>query len=283
MTTPAAVELTPKPWLSDLRYPEGMRWVSERLWFSDILGKKVRVADAGGSGSEELAEVPGLPSGLGFHPDGSLLIVSMNDCKILRRTSDGIETFADFSSQGWKYLNDMTIDPQTGTAYIDAIPSVEGESGAIVLVRPDGSTALAAKVPHPNGMVVLPGTRELVVSNTFGAALLSFAITADGTLEPLGTFATLPDRNPDGLCVDADAGVWTAAFSTGEILRVERGGRITHRVHVGEGRWALSSALGGPDGTTLFLASAVTTAEKWGLGEAEGWIDTVTAPVGAPS
>src|SRR5690349_6882896 len=97
----AIKELTPEPWLTgELKYPEGMRWANGHLWFSDILNAKVRTAEFGQQATPEIASIPELPSGLGFHPDGSLLIVSMNDCSVMRLKDGEVELFAHFRDQG---------------------------------------------------------------------------------------------------------------------------------------------------------------------------------------
>ncbi|HVW42419.1 MAG TPA: SMP-30/gluconolactonase/LRE family protein [Amycolatopsis sp.] len=275
---PAAPSLDTVPWLDGLGFPEGLRWSGARLWFSDIVRRTVHTA-VPGHGSRMLTEVPGRPSGLGFHPDGTLVIASMRGRRVLRHTADGLDVLADLRPFGWRSLNDMVTHPESGISYVDAYLE-DDEHGAVMLVRPDGSSEVAAHIGYPNGLIVCPGGRELVVADTFREVLRSYTIGDDGRLTEAGVFAHLPGRQPDGLCVDAEGAVWTASFLSGEFLRVERGGRVTHHVDVGT-RWALSCALGGDDGTTLFLATANTTRERFLAGESEGWIELATAPVPA--
>ena len=73
----------PELLLGGLMFPEGPRWRDGRLWFSDQHAREVVAVDAKGR-RETIVEVPGHPSGLGWLPDGTLLIVSMNDRKLLR-------------------------------------------------------------------------------------------------------------------------------------------------------------------------------------------------------
>ncbi|WP_181780392.1 SMP-30/gluconolactonase/LRE family protein [Pseudonocardia pini] len=287
MSSPAraTVELRARPWLSGLAFPEGLRWHAGRLWFSDMVGRAVHTALPDGT-SRVLTEVPGRPSGLGFGPDGSLWVASMRGRRVLRYsggTDPGgdLRVVADARPAGWRALNDMLVDPATGHAYVDGYTD-DDEAGAVLLVRSDGSVETAAELAYPNGLVLLPGTRELVVASTVGAELRSYLVRDDGRLDPHGVFAPLPGRSPDGLAVDAAGGVWTACYTTGEFVRVERGGAVTHRVDVGAD-WAVSCALGGPDGVTLYLARARTTRDRYDAGDSDGWVDVATAPVPAPA
>src|SRR4051794_9096738 len=243
-----------------------MRWHAGRLWFSDLLDRVVRTARPGDAEPTVLVEVLGRPSGLGFGRDGALLVTSMRGRRVLRRSADptagsqgALEVVADARPGGWQTLNDMLVDPASGNAYVDAYRSPDGSDAALLRITPDARITVAALLPYPNGMVILPGTGELVVSSTTGAALHSFAVGDCGELEPTGVFAHLPGRSPDGLAVDAEEAVWTSSYLTGEYLRVERGGRITHRIAVDAGDWTVDCELGGEDGDTLFLARVRTT------------------------
>ena len=276
----ATTELAVEPWLTGLKFPRGMRWHDGQLWFTDILARAVRVSVPGQAEARLLAEIPAKPAGLSFDLSGHLFVVSMDDCSVLRYGPSGFEPYADFSTQQWAMLTDMTVDPETGIAYVAARPAGQHKPGAVVTAQADGATAIAAIVEHPNGMTVIPGTRELVVADVNNEQLLSFEIHKGGTLSAAGIFATLPGRHPHGLCADAAGAVWTTAYLTGEVLRVERGGNITHRVGLAADRWALACTLGGEDWTSLFIASALTSPEKWGRGESDGWIDTAAAPSG---
>src|ERR1700709_1518878 len=82
--------------LSDLHYLECPRWHQDRIWVSDFYLHQVLSATEDGQDLRVEAEVPQQPSGLGWLPDGRLLIVSMRDQRILRREPNGeLVTHAD--------------------------------------------------------------------------------------------------------------------------------------------------------------------------------------------
>jgi sugar lactone lactonase YvrE len=278
----APTELKREPWLSDLSFPEGLRWRADTLWFSDMVDGVVRTVRPGDARAAVVAEVRGRPSGLGFRRDGVLLVTSMRGRRVLRHTGPSTETeeFVDVRAGGWTTLNDMLVHPETGNAYVDAYRGEDNVDSAVLLVTPRGDVSVAAELPFPNGMALLPTTGELAVASSSTATVRTFAIRDDGTLEPTGSFAELPGRSPDGLTADAEGALWVSSYTTGEYLRVERGGRITHRIEF-PGDWTVDCELGGADGTTLFLARTRTAPDGFQKAEADGWLDVATAPVPA--
>ena len=92
-------------------------------------------------------------------------------------------------------------------------------------------------------------------------------------------FGTLPEKAVcDGICLDAEGALWIASPTTHEFLRMEPGGRITHRVPTGE-RHAIACVLGGPERTTLFCVTAATISLRQAKGQNEGRIETVAVSV----
>ena len=102
--------------LDGLIFPEGPRWHDNKLWFSDMGGRQVMTVDFEGN-VEKIAHVPGQPSGLGWLPDGRLLIVSMADRKLLRLDPEGLTEVANLYNLASCHCNDMVVDNQ-GRAYI---------------------------------------------------------------------------------------------------------------------------------------------------------------------
>jgi sugar lactone lactonase YvrE len=268
------------PVVTDMAYLECPRWHDQRIWFSDFYTYRVYSAAEDGSDLRVEAEVPQQPSGLGWLPDGRLLIVSMRDARVLRREPDGtLVCHADVSEHVNGLLNDMVVDSR-GRAFVgefgfDLMGGADLEPGVLLRVDPDGTvTKAAGDIWFPNGSVITPdGT--LLVCETFGNRVSAFDIAADGTLANRRTwakFGELPtDRElgkmlaqvviaPDGCCLDADTALWVADGLGGRVIRVRAGGEITEEIQAGTGVFACM--LGGSDGRTLFICTAPDFAEQ---------------------
>src|ERR1700742_1625720 len=170
--------MIPEPLANGFCFGEGPRWFEGLLWFSDMLGEAVHTATMGGSLTT--LELPGhSPSGLGFRPDGSLLIASTEDRKVLRYDGETVVTVADLSELAPANLGDMVIDDK-GRAYIG---SQAREGGVIIRLDPDDSAAVVADgLDFPNGMVITPDGATLVVAESTGRRLTAFTIGDGGAL-----------------------------------------------------------------------------------------------------
>lgn len=251
--------------LDGLCFPEGPRWRDGKLWFSDMHGPKVMTVDLNGK-SEIVATVENSPSGLGWLPDGRLLIVSMHDRKVLRREPDGrLVEHADLSKLASFHCNDMVVDAQ-GRAYVgnfgyDLLSGAPRKPAEIVLVTPDGlARIVATDIQFPNGSVITSDGKTLIVAETMGACLTAFDIAPDGSLSNRRLWAKIDGALPDGIALDAEGGIWIATpdLAGGSklghcCLRVLQGGKITDRIDVETETFAV--ALGGPGRKTLFIAT----------------------------
>jgi sugar lactone lactonase YvrE len=223
--------------------------------------RQVLAVDGAGS-AEVIAEVGHQPSGLGWMPDGSMLVVSMTDRRVLRFQGEQQSEHADLASIATWHCNDMVVDA-VGRAYVgnfgfDLHGHAAPRTAALALVGPDGRARVAARdLSFPNGMVIVPDGGPLIVAETLAGRLSVFEISADGSLSAGAVFADLEAATPDGICLDADGAIWVASPKTREVLRVADDGRITERVDTG--RPAFDCMLGGPDRRTLFVATASTS------------------------
>ncbi len=269
---------TPEVLLDGLIFLEGPRWYDGKLWFSDMFAGQVRTVDLSGN-AEVVAEVAERPSGLGFLPDGRLLIVSMQNRQLLRLDRTGLTSVADLSDLAAGSPNDMVVDAR-GRAYIghfgyDLFGGEESRPASLLLVTPDGQVReVADGLEFPNGTVISPDGKTLIVAETFGRRLTAFSIADDGGLSERRVFAQFDEETPDGICLDARGGVWVSSFESGEFVRVEDGGTITDRIPV-PGKRAVACALGGPQRQTLFLLTAETTLEELAQGKSIGRVETV--------
>lgn len=242
---------------------EGLRWREGALWFSDFYDETVfRVIP--GEQPEKAVSIPHQPSGLGWLPNGDLLVSSMLD-KTLYRWSEtqGLNKYADLSAIAERRINDMLVDP-SGRAWVGNFGFVhqDGESiapGTLARIDADQSVhAAATNLLFANGMVLVNGGNTLVVAETYRGCLTAFDIESTGDLVNRRLWAQLPEGDvPDGICVDAEGAIWVASPTTGSVLRVLEGGEVTDSILTS--RKAIACALGGNDGRTLFVSSAEST------------------------
>jgi sugar lactone lactonase YvrE len=280
MSCPAVLE----PFVKGLAFPESPRWHDGALWFSDFYTRHVSRVGADGR-IEAVCEVPGQPSGLGWLPDGRLLVVSMNDRCLLRLDGRALTVVADLAAYAGGPCNDMLVDAR-GRAYIGNFGfdlQARAPFGAtdLVMVAPDGAVKVVARDMHfPNGTVLTPDGRTLIVAESYGQRLTAFDVADDGSLSRRRVWAQLEGRGvgPDGICLDAEGAIWLASPVSREVLRVREGGEITDRLAT-EGQ-AVACMLGGADRRTLFvLTGRVLTTPAQSLAERTGAIWTVRVPV----
>ena len=214
------------------------------------------------------------PSGLGFRPDGTLLIVSTEDRKLLAYDGENVGTVADLSDLAPADLGDMVVD-DLGRAYIG---SQAFEGGVILRVDPDDTVSVVARdLDFPNGMAITPDHQTLIVAESIGRRLTAYTIGEDGDLSDRRVFADGLDGPPDGICLDAEGGVWTAMTLAHQFERIEGGGgngHVTHRIDIGD-RAAIACMLGGPDDRTLFMLSSTDAYPKRLVGTRLSRVDTV--------
>ena len=181
-----------------LTFGEGPRWHDGKLYLSDMHAHQVLSIDSAGR-KTVIAEVAAWPSGLGWLPDGRLLIVSMTDRKLLRLDPDGLKTHADIGKLASFHCNDMVTDTK-GRAYVgnfgyDLLTNAPKKPAELVLVNPDGSArVVAGDLDFPNGAVITPDGKTLVVGESMGHRLTAFAIADDGSLSNRRVWAELGEE-----------------------------------------------------------------------------------------
>lgn len=269
--------LNPTPLAKGFCFGEGPRWFEGLLWFSDMLGEAVHTVDL--NGSMTTLPLPGhSPSGLGFRPDGSLLIASTEARCVLRYDGETVTTIADLSAVAPDNLGDMVVD-DAGRAYVG---SQAYSGGVIVRVDPDDPddpvTVVAEDLDFPNGMVITEDRSTLIVAESIGRRLTSYRIAADGTLTDREVFADGLDGPPDGIALDAAGAVWTSMTLAHRFDRILPGGEVTDRIDIG-GRAAIACALGGPGRNLLFLLSTTDAYPKRLIGTQSARLDVVKVDV----
>jgi sugar lactone lactonase YvrE len=260
-----------------LAFPESPRWHENKLWFSDMHTRQVMTVDLNG-GAESMFSVPQQPSGLGWLPDGRMLVVSMLDRRVFCFEPGGLTLFADLADLAPSHCNDMVVDQQ-GRAYIGNFGfNFFGERlprpTVLILVTPDGKKSIVADgLLFPNGTVITPDGATLIVGETYASRLTAFSIRSDGSLTRRRVWAEVQGTSPDGICLDAEGAIWMASPISSEVLRVCEGGRVTHRIPVEI--QAVACMLGGPDRQTLFILEAPIIRPEKGRFRKHGRIETV--------
>jgi sugar lactone lactonase YvrE len=264
-------------------YPEGIRWNQGKIWFSDILDRKVMTYDPQTGQTAVVLEPEDLPSGLGFLPDGRLLVVTMRKRQLLRLEPDGALTVvADMAHLG-EILNDMVVDPQ-GRAYVDCHFANHDDGGGIILAEPGGACRIVAKdMNAPNGMAITPDGKTLIANDLLANSLVAFDIAADGSLENRRVHRSLGGDSPDGICLDAEGGAWVGLPFQNRFRRIGANGAYTHEIEC-PSKWGTAPALGGPDRKTLYLCVARVKMEDMAAllqdptdarARCQGWIEVV--------
>jgi sugar lactone lactonase YvrE len=266
-----------------LIYPEGIRWHGGKVWFSDILDRKVYAYDPVAGQAEVVAQTADLPSGLGFLPDGRLLIATMRERKLLRLDPEGLAVAADLSPLSAR-LNDMVVDSH-GRAWLDAAFAEDGSNGGLIMVEPDGrARPVAEGLCEPNGVAISADGETLVVNDFIGCRIHAYDVQSDGRLAGHRVFADLGEDAPDGVCLDAEGAAWVGQPCQSRLRRILEGGEVTHEIAYEAGKWAIAPVLGGPDRRTLYLCTAEVEMEALirllddpsdARRDCRGWIEAV--------
>ena len=282
------------PFIEGLHFGESPRWHDGRLWFADFYQSAVLSADESGDVRVEVV-IPGEPGGLGWLPDGRLLSTTRKPRTVVRLEPDGrLVDHGDLNPIATFYANDMVVDDR-GRAYVgnfgfdfDRFVEERGELALVeppgapktplIRVDPDGSAHVATDaLSFPNGSVITPDGRTLIVAETLAGQLTAFDIDDDGTLSGRRVWALLSWCAPDGICLDAEGRVWVANGMASECQLVAEGGEVVDRVVTSQTCFACM--LGGADRRTLYLMTAPTSKEAVVSSTTAGRIEQVRVSV----
>ena len=275
------MQTTLKLLLENVYFSEGPRWHNNKFWFSDFYQHAVFNVDANGT-VEKIVDIPNQPSGLGWLPNGDMLIVSMHDQKLMRFSDGVLSLHSDLSHLTKFTCNDMVVD-NAGHAYIGNFGTtqhnIDVKPTCLIHVTPDGKASIVAEnLEFPNGTVITPDGKKLIVGETYAGRLTAFDINSDKTLSNRQTWAKMmptwifyvskvrrflkqvpketnfAPRVPDGICLDEGMGIWVASPTTFEVFRIEEGGNVTDIISTPQRAYACM--LGGESGKTLYISTA---------------------------
>ena len=249
--------------MEGVAFGESPRWHDGRLWFSDWGAQEVVAVDDHGE-RETIVRVdfPAFPMCIDFAADGGLLVVAGRDGRMWRRDPDGsLASYADLRGLSVNPWNDIVVD-RAGKAYVNNIgfefPGGAFAPGTLALVSPDGTARQVADgLAFPNGIAISADNGTLIVAESYAERLTAFTIDDDGGLRDRRVWAETPGDHPDGICIDSDGAVWYADVGNRHCVRVREGGEVLDTLECDRGCFAC--ALGGADGSTLFIV-----AQEWG-------------------
>ena len=252
--------------LDGLAFGEGPRWHDGELYFSDMHAHEVVAVNSAGK-RRTVASFGGPVSGLGWLPDGRLLVVSMADKRVLRQERDGkFVLHGDLSSIATNLCNDMVVDAK-GHAFVGNFgfslhPPEQPKAATMARVDPDGSVhAAATELMFPNGTVITPDGKTLIVGESWGRRLTAFDLAENGALSNRRVWAGMPEGAlPDGICLDAEGAIWVASPTTSTVIRVHEGGRVSETITTDQ--QAFACMLGGEDGKSLFMLTTAVWDEE---------------------
>ena len=254
----------------DYFFTEAPRWHNGELWFSDMHGHAVYRTTLSGDATMVAEVSHDRPSGLGWLPDGRLLVVAMETQKLLRLEPDGrLVEHADLSQVARGSVNDMIVAAD-GTAYVGdmgmrlfAGPG-ERPPGQTIRVTPEGEVSCAADdLLAPNGHILTDDGHTLIVAESAASRITAFDVLGDGALANRRVFAELTPVSgatqapPDGICLDAEGAVWAAEIIGERLLRVRDGGEVADAIEF-DGAVAVACVLGGDDRRTLLACVAAS-------------------------
>jgi len=242
-----------------LAFGESPRWHDGRLWLCNWGTGEIVAVDTDGNSEIMLKISATLPYSIDWLPDGRLLVISGREGLLLRQELDGeLVTHADLRSLSNSPWNEIVVDGRANI-YVNGggpapAPGEHFGPGTIVLITPDGTIRqVADNIAFANGMAVTPDNKTLIIAESHANRLTAFDIAADGSLANRRVWADL-DGFPDGICLDAEGAAWYADVPNKRCVRVREGGEVLQTVNADRGCFACM--LGGPDGTTLFIAAA---------------------------
>jgi sugar lactone lactonase YvrE len=281
-----------------LKFGEGLRWHEGRFWYSDFHRHHVSSIGVDGRPRVEL-EIDDQPSGLGWLPDGRLLVVAMKSQRLLRRESDGsVALHADLKSFARFHTNDMIVDSH-GHAFVGCfgfdldpfieehgLPALFSEPGPpkapILKIAVDGTVSIASRDHRfPNGMAIIDNT--LLVAESFAPGVTAFDLGADGSLSNRRCWAALSTSPqsmvPDGISADSEGAIWVANAIGPEVVRIGMGGKILDRIETSQP--AFACVLGGADGRDLLIATAPGSNATLGAMESKGLLEKARVQIPA--
>jgi gluconolactonase len=262
---PAAEEVTRVPTYTEgiVFDHEGNAYVSHDKFISRVTP----------SGETALWAETGSPNGHKVLADGNHLVCDRlgfvyhldRDAKILGKAS------AECDGEPLRTPNDICLDtPNGGFYFTDPGGSREKPVGTVHYVDSAGKTHLAAReLFYPNGIVLRPDGKTLLVGESMRNRIVEFDVSAPGKLGPPRVFAELPskgsnqfDNKPDGLALDEQGNLYVAHYGMGQVQVLGPSGKLIRQISAGPVIFTSNIAFGGPDRSHLYITGSIGPTEQ---------------------
>lgn len=215
------------------------------------------------------AKVPA-PNGHKILPSGEHLVCDAEAHAVLRLAADGtrLEPAAlTFEGQPLRGPNDLTLDLANGGFYFTD-PGGSGKDqliGTVHYVDRQGRCTMVAKgLAFPNGIVLRPGGKELLVAESQKNRILAYPVTAQGKLGPMRVLAELPekageqiDNQPDGICLDETGNLYVAHYGMKQVQVLSPEGKVLRR-YAGGNLTTSNVCFGGSNFDQLYVTGGLT-------------------------
>jgi len=213
----------------------------------------------------------GAPNGHKILADGTHLVCDASRHAVLRLSPDGkILGNASEHCHGkpLRGPNDLTLDTKNGGFYFTdpGGSSAEQPIGTVHYVDREGVTHLVDEgLAFPNGIVLRPEGKELLVAESQRNRILVYEVLQPGRVGPRRVFAQLPvkdeslgqiDNQPDGMCLDAAGNLYVAHYGMRRVHVLDRQGRLV-RSYDGGNVTTSNVAFGGPRMDQLFVTGGL--------------------------
>jgi gluconolactonase len=207
----------------------------------------------------------GSPNGHKILADGTHLVCDASRHAVLHLDADGMELAPAATTSDGDPLrgpNDLTLDPTSGGVYFtDPASSNENNpDGTVHYIDAHGATHTVARgLAFPNGIVIRPGGKELLVGESKHNRILAFPVRAPGKLGPYQVLVNLPvkgpgqiDNQPDGIALDAKGNLYVAHYGMRQVEVISPEGKVIRRYPAGN-LTTSNVAFAGPNMDRLYV------------------------------
>jgi gluconolactonase len=211
----------------------------------------------------------GAPNGHKVLADGTHLICDASRHAVLHLDAGGTELAPASTTSDGRPLrgpNDLTLDPTSGGVYFTDPASSDDKNpdGTVHYIDPRGVTHTVAKgLAFPNGIVIRPGGKELLVGESKHNRILAYPVLAPGRLGEPKVLIDLPskgllqvDNQPDGIALDAAGNLYVAHYGMRQVQVVSPEGKLIRR-YPGGNLTTSNVAFAGPRMDQLYVTGGV--------------------------